>query len=76
MLDGVRALGRGFWTVLRHAAQPTGDDRPEIYLPANLLSRKICTRMQSMFTKLFYHRHRQTPRTVRAPQPQPRMRWY
>ncbi|HET6317617.1 MAG TPA: NADH-quinone oxidoreductase subunit NuoI [Chloroflexota bacterium] len=22
MFDGVRALGRGFWTVLRHAAQP------------------------------------------------------
>ena len=22
MLDGVRALGRGFWTVLRHAGQP------------------------------------------------------
>jgi hypothetical protein len=32
--------------------------------------------MQIMFTKLFSHRHRQTPRTVRAPQPQPRMRWY
>jgi hypothetical protein len=29
-----------------------------------------------MFTKLFPHRHRQTPRTVRAPQPQPRMRWH
>ncbi len=22
MFDGMRALGKGFWTVLRHAAQP------------------------------------------------------